>query len=156
MAETIDTNVMKVIVFKLMDEEYGIDVKQVYSIERMQHITRVHRTPKYVKGVINLRGVIHPIIDLTRFNLPEAEYTDNTRIIIVSVDDMEVGLIVDAANDVLDVPLSHIEPPPEVVGGIEVEYIRGVVKFENRLCILLHLEQVLSTEDMSIKDVVEV
>lgn len=144
----VSSNEMKVIVFQLKDEEFGVDVNQVRSIERMQHITRVPRTFPFVKGVINLRGVVYPIINLrSRFDIEEEEYTDSTRIIIVAVEDMEVGLIVDSANDVIDIPVSSIEPPPEVVGGIEVEYIRGVVKLENRLFILLELEQVLSMDD---------
>lgn len=158
MAEMVeaDKNMLKIIVFKLLDEEYGLDVQQVQSIERLQHITRVHDTPPYVRGVINLRGVIHPIIDLrTRFNLPQAEYTDSTRIIIVSVQEMEVGLIVDEANDVLDVSFAQIEPPPEVVGGIEAKYIRGVVKLDNRLCTLLDLEEVLSREEFNQKETIE-
>lgn len=144
----VSSNEIKVIVFQLKDEEFGVDVNQVRSIERMQHITRVPRTFPFVKGVINLRGVVYPIINLrSRFDIEEEEYTDSTRIIIVAVEDMEVGLIVDSANDVIDIPVSSIEPPPEVVGGIEVEYIRGVVKLENRLFILLELEQVLSIDD---------
>lgn len=158
MAEIVEgnKNMLKIIVFKLLDEEYGLDVQQVHSIERMQHITRVHDTPAYVRGVINLRGVIHPIIDLrTRFNLPQADYTESTRIIIVSVQEMEVGLIVDEANDVLDVSYSQIEPPPEVVGGIEAKYIRGVVKLAHRLCTLLDLEEVLSREELNQKETIE-
>lgn len=140
---------VKVIVFRLRDEEYGVDVNQVKSIERMQKITRVPKTPEFVKGVINLRGVVTPIINLrARFEMGEEDYTETTRIIIVSVDNMEVGLIVDAANDVIDVPTSHIEPPPEVVGGVEAEYLRGVAKLDQRLLILLNLDKVLSVEEL--------
>lgn len=95
---------VKVIVFRLKDEEYGVDVNQVKSIEKLEHITRVPRTPAFVKGVINLRGVVTPIIDLrNRFSLEETAYTESTRIIIVAVGELEVGLIVDAANDVIDI-----------------------------------------------------
>ncbi|HHY74646.1 MAG TPA: purine-binding chemotaxis protein CheW [Bacillus bacterium] len=140
---------LKVIVFQLKDEEYGIPVQQVQSIERMMHITRVPKVAKFVKGVMNLRGVVTPIIDLrNRFGIEEAEYSESTRIIIVGVGDMEVGLIVDAANDVVDIPEEAIEPPPEVVGSIEVEYLNGVAKLDKRLLILLNLEKVLNTEGM--------
>jgi purine-binding chemotaxis protein CheW len=142
-------NEMKVIVFRLKEEEYGVEINQVRSIERMQHITRVPRTPSFVKGVINLRGVVTPIINLrSRFDLEEEPYTDNTRIIIVAVGEMEVGLIVDAANDVIDVPQNIIEPPPEVVDGIEANYLRGVAKLEKRLLILLNLDKVLTMEEL--------
>lgn len=142
---------IKVIVFQLKDEEYGIPVQQVQSIERMMHITRVPKVAKFVKGVMNLRGVVTPIIDLRkRFGIEEVEYTESTRIIIVGVNDMEVGLIVDAANDVIDIPEGAIEPPPEVVGTVEVEYLNGVAKLDKRLLILLNLEKVLISE--GIKD----
>ncbi|HEU4965124.1 MAG TPA: chemotaxis protein CheW [Bacilli bacterium] len=140
---------IKVIVFRLVDEEYGVEVNQVRSIEKMQSITRVPRTPEFVKGVINLRGVVTPIIELkTRFNLGEEAYTDATRIIIVAVDDMEVGLIVDAANDVIDIPVNSIEQPPAVIGGIKATYLRGVAKLQDRLLIMLNLDKVLSSEEI--------
>ncbi len=142
-------DVMKAIVFRLKNEEYGVEIEQVKSIERLENITRVPKTPPFVKGVINLRGVVTPIIDLsTRFNLPETEYTDETRVIIVNVGEIEVGLIVDAANDVIDIPMNNIEPPPEVVGGVKAEYLRGVAKIDKRLLILLNLNKVLSIEEL--------
>jgi purine-binding chemotaxis protein CheW len=148
---------VKVIVFQLKDEEYGVEVNQVKSIEKLEHITRVPRTPRFVKGVINLRGVVTPIIDLRkRFDLEESEYTESTRIIIVAVGELEVGLIVDAANDVIDIPVNAVEPPPEVVGGVEAAYLRGVAKLENRLLILLNLDKVLSTEEIKQLDALEV
>ncbi|RSK27048.1 chemotaxis protein CheW [Bacillus sp. HMF5848] len=138
---------LKVIVFQLKDEEYGVPVDQVRSIERVLHITRVPRTDDFVKGVINLRGVVTPIINLrNRFGITEQEYTDSTRIIIVALKDMEVGLIVDAANDVIDIPVSAIEPAPEVVGAVEADYIKGVAKLDKRLLILLDLEKVLNPD----------
>jgi len=140
---------IKVIIFKLKSEEYGVDVKQVKSIERMEHITRVPNTPPFVKGVINLRGVVIPIIDLrSRFGFDQKEYGEATRIIIVNVEEMEVGLIVDAANDVIDIPLSAIEPPPKVVGGVESVYLRGVAKLKTRLLILLNLDRILNPEEV--------
>ncbi|MCA1059145.1 chemotaxis protein CheW [Rossellomorea aquimaris] len=135
---------LKLIVFQLVDKEYAIPVNQVRSIEKLEHITRVPRTASYVKGVINLRGVVTPIIDLRcRFDLPFGEPTESTRVIIVGLEDKEVGLIVDAANDVLDVSTDSIEPSPEVVGVVEAEYIGGVVKQDKRLLTLLHLDKIL-------------
>ncbi|MCA1062394.1 chemotaxis protein CheW [Rossellomorea sp. AcN35-11] len=137
---------LKLIVFQLVDKEYAIPVNQVRSIEKLEHITRVPSTPSYVKGVINLRGLVTPIIDLrSRFDLTSTASTDNTRVIIVGLEDKEVGLIVDAANDVLDVPKEMIEPSPEVVGIVEAEYIAGVVKQNKRLLILLHLDKILQS-----------
>jgi purine-binding chemotaxis protein CheW len=141
---TTITEDIKLIVFQLVDKEYAIPVNQVRSIEKLEHITRVPKTPAYVKGVVNLRGVVTPIIDLrSKFGLDFSEMTDTTRVIIAGSEDKEVGLIVDAANDVLDVSKEAIEPPPEVVGVVEAEYIGGVVKKDRRLLILLHLDKIL-------------
>lgn len=135
----------KVIVFQLGDEEYGIPVGQVRSIEKVLHMTRVPSTPPFVKGVINLRGVVTPIIDLRiRFGLEKMDYHDGTRIIIVADNQLEVGFVVDAANDVIDIPVDAIEPPPDVVGVIETDYISGVAKLDKRLLILLNLDKVLN------------
>lgn len=150
MSETTDSIDLKVIVFQLLNKEYAIPVSQVRGIEKLQHITRVPNTVHFVKGVINLRGVVTPIIDLrARFDLEEEGYTDSTRVIIVALEDTEVGLIVDAANDVLDLPGAQIEPQPEVVGTEESEFITGVAKLDKRLLILLDLEKVLDPAGLS-------
>jgi purine-binding chemotaxis protein CheW len=141
---------LKVIVFTLAHEEYGIEVDKVRTIERMVPITRVPKTPAFVKGVINLRGIVIPVIDLRgRFGLPETELTDNSRIIIVAADDLEVGFVVDSANDVMDVMSDSIENPPEVLGGIKAKYLSGVAKIgDNRLLILLNLIEVLNRNEI--------
>ncbi|RWZ60472.1 purine-binding chemotaxis protein CheW [Halobacillus fulvus] len=140
---------VKVLVFQLNDEEYTVPVENVGSIERMMPITRVPGAAEFVKGVINLRGVVTPVIDLRqRFDLEEMAATEQTRIITVSIEEIDVGLIVDGANDVLDLDEESIEPPPEVVGTIEAEYIEGVAKLDRRLLILLNMSKVLSKEDL--------
>lgn len=140
---------IKVIVFALANEEYGIEVEKVKTIERMMPMTRVPKTYEFVKGVINLRGVVVPVIDLRgRFGLPESEYTDNTRIVIISVNDMEVGMIVDSANDVIDVDSDEIQDPPEIVGGVRAKYLRGVARVGERLLVLLNLKEVLSKSEI--------
>jgi purine-binding chemotaxis protein CheW len=140
----------KVIVFALGSEEYGVEVDKVRTIERMQPLTRVPKVPAFIKGVINLRGVVVPIIDLRdRFGLDHAEYNDNTRIIIVSAGEFEVGLIVDSANDVIDLDSNEIESPPEIVGGIKAKYLEGIARVgENRLLVLLNLERVLDKSEI--------
>lgn len=147
---------VKVIVFNLNNEEYALPVEHVGAIERLQPITRVPGTSKYVKGVINLRGVIIPIIDLRlRFDLEETELTDETRIIIVKLENKEVGIIVDAANDVIDIPQDIIEEPPEVIGSVDVDYVEGVAKIGERLLVLLNLELVLAQEDSKLLSNIE-
>jgi len=144
MTEMLNQKEMKVIVFQLMDKEYAISVDVVQSIEKMLSISRVPKTPSYVKGVLNLRGVVTPIVDLrARFGLEVKEMDDSTRIIIVTLEDYDVGLIVDAANDVLDIPVESIESQPEVVGSVEVDFISGVAKVEKRLLVMLNLDKVL-------------
>lgn len=152
MTETL-TATLKLIVFVLKGKEYAIPVNQVRSIEKVQHITRVPNTASFVKGVINLRGVVVPIVDLrNRLDLEEYTYSDSTRVIIVTFEEMEVGLIVDAANDVLDVPTDAIEPPPEIVGMTELEYLKGVVKLDRRLLILLNLNKVLNKDIVNVSN----
>jgi len=140
----------KMIVFSIGSEEYGIEVDYIRTIERMMPITRVPKTPPFVKGVVNLRGVVVPVIHLaSRFGLPETEPTDQTRIIMVAVGDLEVGFIVDSANDVIDVPEDRVEAPPEVVGGIRAKYLRGIAKLEGgRLLVLLNLAEVLNKSEI--------
>lgn len=149
MTETMTAAEMKVIVFQLNEKEYAIPVSEVSAIEKVQHITRVPNVAKYVKGVINLRGVVTPIIDLRlRFDMPEIIYSESSRVIIVLLNDMEVGLVVDAANDVIDVSIEAIEPSPEIVGVTGAAYIKGVVKIDKRLLILLDLEKVLQSKQI--------
>jgi len=144
MTDKLNQKEMKVIVFQLLDMEYAISVDIVQSIEKVLSITRVPKTPAYVKGVINLRGIVTPIVDLReRFGLTSKEMDDSTRIIIVTLDEYDVGLIVDAANDVLDIPVNAIEPQPEVVGSIESDFISGVAKVGKHLLVMLNLDKVL-------------
>lgn len=145
MTNAIGQEFIKVIVFQLADKEYAIPVSHVQGIEKLMHITRVPKTPEYVKGVINLRGVVTPIVDLReRFSLPVTSNDETARIIIITLEDMEVGFVVDSANDVLDIPVIAIEQQPEVVGSLEEEFISGVAKLDKRLLILLHLDKVLN------------
>jgi purine-binding chemotaxis protein CheW len=143
MAEMLVSD-LKVIVFQLNEKEYAVPVGQVKSIEKIMHFTRVPHTSPYIKGVMNLRGVVTPLIDLrVRFGIEEQDYTDSSRVIIVSVAEAEVGLIVDGANDVIDIPSSIVEPPPEIVGAEAAEFINGVIKLDKRLLILIDLENIL-------------
>jgi len=140
---------LKLVVFSLGHEEYGVEVDKVQTIERMMPLTRVPKTPAFVKGVINLRGVVVPVIDLReRFGIVATEYTENTRIIIVRQQSIEVGLIVDSANDVVDVDEDQIEAPPEVVGGIRAKYLRGIAKLDDRLLVLFNLQEVLNKDEI--------
>ena len=137
------------IVFRLGEEEYGVEILQVQTIERMLPITRVPHAPEFVEGVSNLRGSVVPIIDLrSRLGLPSKEATNESRIITVKINEIMVGMIVDAASDVVKVPTNAIEPPPSVIGGVESTYLEGVAKLEDRLLVLLKLAEVLKKEEV--------
>lgn len=136
--------------FKLGEEEYGVDILQVKTIERMMPVTRVPKAPSFVEGVINLRGEIVPVIDLKkRFDLPPSQITDNTRIIIVSLEDITVGMIVDSATEVIQLPQEAIEPAPNITGGIDSSFLDGVGKLNGKLLILLNLSKVLKPQEVN-------
>jgi len=140
----IDSRENQMVIFQLTEQTYGINIDAVYEIIRMEAITRVPRTPHFVEGVINLRGKIIPVIDLCkRFNLPLAERTSSSRIIIVDVGGNTIGMIVDGVSEVLRVPLESIEPPPPMIHGIDAAYLRGIAILDSRLVILLNLEKIL-------------
>ena len=140
MAETI-----QVVSFKLGSEEYGVDIAQVQEINRMVAVTHVPRAPQFMEGVINLRGQLIPIIDLrTRFAMPRAEHTKNTRIVVTEIGAKRVGMVVDSVSEVLRLPVDQIEDAPEMLTGVDTEYIRGVGKIEDRLIILLDLGRIIS------------
>jgi purine-binding chemotaxis protein CheW len=133
--------------FFLAGEEYGVDVRLVQEIIRPSEITQVPRAPEFVKGVINLRGRIIPVIDLKRkLALGEVAADKQARIVVVKVRERLMGLLVDGASQVLKVPVSLIEAAPEEVVEIDASYIRGVAKLEDRLIILVDLQRVLSVE----------
>lgn len=149
--------ISKVIVFQLKNQQYGVDIQQIRSIERLQNITTIPNTSDFIKGVINLRGEVIAIIDLReRLNIDQVDITDNTRVLIVSVDQVQIGLIVDSATDVLDIDPTSIDPSPEIVGDIDVTFVKGVAKLENKLLILLDLARVLNFNELEeVKEVIE-
>jgi purine-binding chemotaxis protein CheW len=132
----------------LSDEEYGIDVRLVQTIIRVTEITPVPRAPGFIKGVINLRGRIIPVVDLKRkLNLGEVDVAARaSRIAVVKVRERLIGLLVDGASQVLRVPLTRIEAAPEEVVEIDANYIRGVAKLDERLIILMDLQKILALE----------
>lgn len=133
--------------FFLGREEYGVDVRLVQEIIRVTDITQVPRAPGFIKGVINLRGRIIPVVDLRRkLNLGEVQITKHSRIVVVKVRDRLVGLLVDGASQVLKVAVSTIEQAPEEVVEIDANYIRGVAKLQTRLIILMDLQKILAIE----------
>ena len=137
-------NILQLVSFKLGDEEFGVDILRVQEINRMMQITRVPNSPDSVEGVINLRGRVIPVIDLRiKLNMSKIDYSPDTRIIVVEIKHQTVGFIVDSVREVLRIPENITENPPDMVSGINSQYITAVGKLEDRLLILLDLEKVL-------------
>lgn len=138
---------MQLVSFRLAQEEYGVEITKVQEIILMGEITRVPQTPDYIKGLINLRSTVIPIVDLRlRFGLAQEAASDETRIMVVNVAGKTIGIIVDAVSEVLRISKEQIAPPP-TVAGLGREYLTGLVKLENRLLILLDIDKILGSEE---------
>ncbi len=134
--------------FHLAKEDYGIEIRYVTEIIGIQKITDVPDMPAFVKGVINLRGKVVPVMDVrTRFGLPARDYDDRTCIIVVNIDDKEVGLVVDKVNEVADIPDQQIEPPPRT-NRESTRYIQGMGKIGNEVKILLDVQKLLYSDEL--------
>ena len=137
-------NSTQIVSFRLAQEEYGIEITKVQEIILMGEITRVPQTPHFIKGLINLRNTVIPIVDLRlRFSLEEQESTDETRIMVMNVAGKTIGIIVDAVSEVLRITNKQIALPPPTVAGLGREYLTGLVKLEKRLLILLDIDKIL-------------
>ena len=151
-AITIKTG--KYLTFSLAKEEYGIGILKVKEIIGMMAITTIPRTPPFVKGVINLRGKVIPIIDLRlKFNMEAIPYTDRTCIIVVEIDSdastVLIGIVVDAVSEVLNIREDEIEDTPKFGTKLNTEYILGMAKIQKGVKILLNIDQVLSAEEIT-------
>jgi purine-binding chemotaxis protein CheW len=152
-ATAADTRAGKYLTFHLDSEEFAIQVLKVREIMGVQEITAVPQTPVYVKGVINLRGRVIPIIDLRmKFALPQAEYTQRTCIVVVDVHSevgrMLMGVVVDGVTEVLNLSPTEIEDTPEFGNGIVMPHILGLAKTKGKVKILLDIDRVLSSQDI--------
>jgi purine-binding chemotaxis protein CheW len=135
----------KYLTFSLAGEEYGLEILKVREIIGLMDITAVPRTPAFVKGVINLRGKVIPVVDLRlKFGLESAEATDETCIIVVDVGELEMGIIVDKVSEVLDVAGEHIEDTPSFGVDVDTDFILGMGKANGNVTILLDISRVLS------------
>ncbi len=138
------TTERQVVAFRLGNETYAIDISYIHEIIRMKEITFVPRAPRYMRGVINLRGRIVPVMSLSaRLGLPVQEETPQSRIIVVEVNGESIGMIVDAVSEVLRLPEDHIEPPTQMAGTESADYISGLGKVNDKLVLLLDVEKVV-------------
>jgi len=140
--------ISQIVVFRLAGEYYGADIAVVREVVPLQRVTPVPRTPEYVMGVINLRGRVIPVIDLRqRLGLPEAQMTKATRIAVGEVDGDQVGMIVDAVEEVARVSSDAVEPPSALMAQLDRDNVLGVAKVGDRLITLLDLRRILVRED---------
>jgi purine-binding chemotaxis protein CheW len=147
----------QLVVFDLGEEVYGVDIANVQEIIRMQTITQVPGAPSFVEGVINLRGKIIPVIDLhRRFRLPGASAGQAGQIVVVETEEHVIGMIVGGVSEVLRIPPGCVEPPSSIVLGVDSDYIKGIVKLEGKLIILLQLDKVLNVEQKAALQFAEV
>ena len=145
----LTTDGSQFLTFHLGDELYGVDILRVQEIKGYTTVTKIPNTPPHIKGVLNLRGTIVPIIELrTKFGMPTIDYTMFTVIVVVVVQEKIMGLVVDAVSDVLDIDRKDIQPPPEFGAKVDVSFLNGIGKSGDKLVALLDMDRLLSDGDL--------
>lgn len=139
--------------FTLGHEEYGIEILKVQEIRGYDAVTRIANSPEFIKGVINLRGIIVPIVDMRiKFNLGSAEYNQFTVVIILNVGGRVVGMVVDSVSDVLELEADQIKPAPEFGGSFDTKYVLGFGTLSERMLILIDIERLMLSQDMELSE----
>ena len=150
--ETCDSN--QYLTFRLNDETYGVDILRVQEIKGWTDLTKIPNTPEYVRGVLNLRGTVVPIIDMrARFKLEEIDYTPTTVVIVLSVKNNKgdyslVGMVVDAVSDVMNVDTKEIKETPDFGNGIETEFLNGLVTVNDEMVMLMDVDLLLKVDEI--------
>ena len=138
---------------RLGKEEYGVEILKVQEIRGYEAVTHIANAPAYIKGVINLRGIIVPIVDMRiKFNLGEPEYTQFTVVIILNVAGRVVGMVVDSVSDVLTLKAGEVRPAPEFGASLDTQYLIGLGTIDERMLILMDIEKLMSGSDMALID----
>jgi purine-binding chemotaxis protein CheW len=144
-----DTQKGKFLTFTLGNEAYGLEIKYVTEIIGVQEITEIPELPEYIRGIINLRGKIIPVMDVRlRFRKPFREYNDRTCIVVVDIKDISVGLIVDAVSEVMTIQDQDVVPPPELNKGLGNKYIKGIGKVGSEVKLLLDCSKLLNDDEV--------
>jgi len=148
---SVTTNLREFLAFKLGAEEYGIDILRVQEIRSYEEPTRIANAPSFIKGVVNLRGVIVPIIDMRmKFNLEQANYDDFTVVIVLNIGSRVVGMVVDAVSDVITLKPDQLRPVPEFSSAIASDHILAIGAVENRMLILVDIEKLMTSSEMGL------
>ncbi|MDA8107887.1 MAG: chemotaxis protein CheW [Betaproteobacteria bacterium] len=141
--------------FRLGEEEYGIEILKVQEIRGYEAVTAIANTPEFIKGVINLRGTIVPIVDMRiKFNLSSANYDQFTVVIILNVAERVVGMVVDSVSDVISLGSEQVRPAPSFAAGLDTEYIIGLGTIDERMLILVDIEKLMASRDMALLEVI--
>lgn len=149
----VTTNLREFLAFKLGAEEYGIDILRVQEIRSYEEPTRIANAPPFVKGVVNLRGVIVPIIDMRlKFNLAQATYDAFTVVIVLNIRSRVVGMVVDAVSDVITLTPDQLRPVPEFSSAIASDHILAIGAVEERMLILVDIEKLMTSAEMGLVD----
>ena len=136
------------VIFKIQEEDFGVEIINVREIIKPQQILKVPNTPKYIEGIINLRGKVHPVFNLRKkFHFEQKDFDERTKIIIVNVNSIDVGFIVDDVSEILRIEEQNMETPPNIIMGHHRKYIRNVGKIANRMIIILDLNLILSEDE---------
>jgi purine-binding chemotaxis protein CheW len=156
-ANTVHLTAREYLSFKLGGEEYGIDILRVQEIRGYEPPTRIANAPGFIKGVVNLRGVIMPVVDMrVRFGLPDVQYNSFTVVIILNIAGRTIGMVVDSVSDVLELDAAHVRPAPEFAGAVDASYITGIGSVRSgeaeRMLILMDIERLMSAPDMGLMD----
>jgi len=139
--------------FRLGKEEYGIDILKVQEIRGYEAVTRIASAPEFIKGVINLRGIIIPVVDMRiKFRLGEAIYDQFTVVIILNINGRVVGMVVDSVSDVTTLTQDQVKPPPEMGTAFSTEYIVGLGTIDERMLILVDIDRLMSSSEMGLND----
>lgn len=145
----MDNQIQEILAFNLADEQYGIDLLAVQEIRGYENVTRIANSPDFIKGVVNLRGLIVPIIDLRlRFNTGTANYDALTVAIILNVGTKVVGMVVDAVSDVVTLRPDQVKPKPQMGGALDTAFMTGLAAIDDRLITLLDVQALLSCAEL--------
>ena len=147
----VPTHITEFLAFKLGAEEYGVDILRVQEIRSYEEPTRIANAPAFVKGVVNLRGVIVPIVDMRhKFNLEQANYDGFTVTIVLSIGERVVGMVVDSVSDVITLAAGQLRAVPELSSSIASEHLLAIGTIEKRMLILLDIEKLMSSPEMGL------
>ena len=149
--QAADSNNRELLTFTLGSEEYGIDILKVQEIRGYDAVTTIANSPEFIKGVINLRGIIVPIVDMRiKFNLGNVTYNELTVVIILNIANRVVGMVVDGVSDVIALTAEQIKAAPEFSGAMDTQYITGLGTVDDRMIIIVDIEKLMTSRDMDL------